>query len=116
MTTQNGVVGTASFTEKQIVDAAAHPPVVEAVELAASQGTLARGQFLTRDSSGKCIPYTDANNEFSGILTGAVDTTVNTLGLALQHGCYVLANCLVSAAVPVAADIARARDKGCWAR
>ena len=116
MTTQNGVVGSASFTEKQIVDASAHPPIIEAVELAASQGTLARGQFLARDANGKCIPYTTENNDFAGVLTEAVDTTVNTLGLALEHGCYVLAKCLVAAAVPAAADIAEAKAKGCWAR
>lgn len=106
----NGVLGTQTAANKNVIDPT-HPPLVDAIELLGSQGTLAKGQVISLDADGKGVAYTEALDDVAGILTEAVDTTVNTIGPVMVHGVYVLANCLALGAVPTAAIISKLKAK-----
>ena len=110
----DAAIATKTLTEKTVIDGG-HPAVCDAVELEVD-GTYSLGQFLAILDDGKKGKYTKATNNFAGILTRSVDSTLDPIGIAMLHGCYVLENCLVAGAAPDAEDIARAAAKGCWAR
>jgi hypothetical protein len=91
--TFNAKVGSKTFDYKQIIDAT-HPAIVLGMDVAASQGVIAKGQIVAKNSSGKIIPY--AKYEYIAgppvvdnrqtIGTGNASTTTFT-GTLTDHPC-----------------------------
>lgn len=109
----NAVLGTQDFTDKPVIDRT-HPAIILGKKAKQASGTIERGTIVSTDASGLIVTF-DAALGVAGVLTEAIDTTVEEVAPVLVHGTVVRANLSALDAAATDEQVALLAAKGIYA-
>lgn len=93
-----------------------HGPVIFNVPFAAGNGTIKKGQIVSKDDAGACVPYVAGDDAVAyGVAICDVDTTREEAANVLIHGTAKRALILVGANPAVQSDIDALEKAGVFA-
>ena len=109
----NAILGTQAFGDKPVIDRT-HPAVIIGSKVKTNSGTIERGALVSRDASGLIVAFKAALG-VAGVLTEAVDTSVEEVVPVLVHGTVVRAALTTLGAAATDEQVGLLAAKGIWA-